>query len=156
MFEYKTGNILAENAEALVNAVNCVGVMGRGVALMFKNAFPENFEAYAYACRREEVRPGQMFVVEQDRLAGPRYIVNFPTKRHWRGKSRMEDIESGLRDLRRVIREKGIRSIAIPPLGSGLGGLDWREVRPQIEEALRDLDGVCVVIFEPHDSAIPD
>ena len=153
MLEYKTGNILAENVEALVNTVNCVGVMGRGVALMFKKAFPDNFEAYAHACRRKEVRPGQMFVVEQDRLVGPRYIVNFPTKRHWRGKSRMEDIESGLLDLRRVIREKGIRSIAIPPLGSGLGGLAWSDVRPQIEEALHDLDDVRVVIFEPNDSA---
>ena len=153
MLEYKTGNILAEDAEALVNTVNCVGVMGRGVALMFKKAFPDNFEAYAHACRREEVRPGQMFVVEQDQLVGPRYIVNFPTKRHWRGRSRMEDIESGLLDLRRVIHEKGIRSIAIPPLGSGLGGLAWSDVRPQIEEALHDLDDVCVVIFEPNDSA---
>ncbi|GAA0307163.1 type II toxin-antitoxin system antitoxin DNA ADP-ribosyl glycohydrolase DarG [Rhodovulum strictum] len=150
MFEYKTGDILAEDAEALVNTVNCVGVMGRGVALQFKNAFPSNFEEYARACKRDEVRPGHMFVVETGQLTSPRYIINFPTKRHWRGKSRMEDIEAGLRDLQRVIREKNIRSIAIPPLGSGLGGLNWKEVRPRIEEALRGFNNVRVVIFEPN------
>lgn len=149
MIEYKTGDILAEDADALVNTVNCVGIMGRGVALQFKNAFPENFEQYARACRRDEVQPGRMFVTETHQLTAPRYIINFPTKRHWRGKSRMEDIDAGLADLQRVIREKGIRSIAIPPLGSGLGGLDWRQVRPRIEAALRGFNDLRVVIFEP-------
>jgi len=155
MFEYKAGDILAEDAEALVNTVNCVGVMGRGIALQFKNEFPENFREYARACKREEVRPGCMFVVETHKLASPRYIVNFPTKRHWRGKSLMEDIDAGLIDLQRVIREKAIRSIAIPPLGSGLGGLDWKQVRPRIEEALRNFDDVRVVIIEPDGSPAP-
>ncbi|MGM0562676.1 MAG: type II toxin-antitoxin system antitoxin DNA ADP-ribosyl glycohydrolase DarG [Pseudomonadota bacterium] len=150
MFEYKTGNILAEDAEALVNTVNCVGVMGRGIALQFKNAFPANFEEYARACKRAEVNPGKMFVVETGQLTNPQYIINFPTKRHWRGNSRIEDIESGLRDLQRTIREKNIHSIAIPPLGSGLGGLDWKEVRPRIEEALNDLEDLRVVIYEPN------
>lgn len=151
MFECKSGDILAEDAEALVNAVNCVGAMGRGLALQFKNAFPANFDAYDKACKREEVRPGRMFVFETGLLTNPRYIVNFPTKRHWREKSRMEDIDSGLDDLRLIIKEKGIRSIAIPPLGCGLGGLDWNDVRPMIEKILRGIANLRVVIFEPID-----
>mgnify|MGYP006266552127 FL=1 len=149
MLEFKTGDILSEDADALVNTVNCVGVMGRGIALQFKNAFPANFEEYARACKRDEVQPGRMFVTETNQLTSPRYIINFPTKRHWRGKSRLEDIDAGLVDLQRVIRDKGIRSIAIPPLGSGHGGLEWNEVRPRIEEALRGFNDVRVVIFEP-------
>ena len=129
MIEYTTGDILRSDAEALVNTVNCVGVMGRGIALQFKNLFPANFKAYAAACKRQEVRPGRMFVFDIGQLTLPRYIINFPTKRHWRGKSRMEDIESGLAALVETIRERGIRSIAVPPLGSGLGGLDWVEIR---------------------------
>lgn len=149
MIEYKTGDILAEDAEALVNTVNCVGVMGRGIALQFKKAFPENFKAYAAACKRNEVRPGRMFVFENRYLTNPRYIINFPTKRHWRGKSRMEDIDAGLAALVEEIRSRNIRSIAIPPLGSGLGGLDWAEVRPRIEAALHDFSELEVAIFEP-------
>ncbi len=149
MIVYKTGDILAERADALVNTVNCVGVMGRGIALQFKKAFPENFKAYAKACQRGEVEPGRMFVFETKELVGPRYIINFPTKRHWRGKSRMEDIEAGLDDLKRVVLEKDIRSIAIPPLGSGLGGLKWEEVRPRIEKTFQNLDDIHVILFEP-------
>jgi O-acetyl-ADP-ribose deacetylase (regulator of RNase III) len=149
MINYTTGDILAADTEALVNTVNCVGVMGRGIALQFKNAFPENFKAYAAACERKEVQPGQMFVFDTGQLTNPRYIINFPTKRHWRGKSRMDDIESGLMALVRVIQDKNIRSIAIPPLGSGLGGLDWSEVRPRIQEALRGSNDLRVVVFEP-------
>jgi O-acetyl-ADP-ribose deacetylase (regulator of RNase III) len=149
---FTRGDILESGAEALVNTVNCVGIMGRGVALQFKNAFPANFEAYAGACRREEVRPGRMFVYDTGRLAPPRYIVNFPTKRHWRGKSRMEDIDSGLMDLADVVRTRRIRSVALPPLGSGLGGLHWGDVRARIERALRPLDDVRVVIYEPDES----
>lgn len=150
MIEYKTGDILTEDAEALVNTVNCVGIMGRGVALQFKNTFPENFRAYADACKRHNVQPGRMFVFETKGLTNPRYIINFPTKRHWRGNSRMEDIESGLKALTDVIRERNIRSIAIPPLGSGLGGLDWSQVRSKIDVALRGLDNVRVIVFEPN------
>lgn len=149
MIELKKGNILAEDAEALVNTVNCVGVMGRGIALQFKNAFPENFMQYERACQRGEVQPGRMFVVETGQLNLPKYIINFPTKRHWRGQSRMEDIDAGLVDLQRVIREREITSIAIPPLGSGLGGLNWDDVRPRIVDALRGLTNLRVVIFEP-------
>ncbi len=149
MIRFKTGDILAEDAEALVNTVNCVGVMGRGIALQFKKAFPENFRAYSEACKHDEVRPGRMFVYETNRLTNPRYLINFPTKRHWRGKSRIDDIETGLDALVEVIRERNIRSIAIPPLASGLGGLEWGEVRPRIEKSLRGFNDLQVVIFEP-------
>jgi len=149
MIEYKKGNILAEDVEAIVNTVNCVGIMGRGIALQFKNSFPENFKAYAAACKRSEVQPGKMFIYETGRLTNPRYIVNFPTKRHWKGKSRMEDVDAGLVALAEEIRVRNIRSIAIPPLGSGLGGLDWTSVRPRIEMALRGIDDLKVVVFEP-------
>ena len=149
MIRYKTGDLLGEGTEALVNTVNCVGIMGRGVALQFKRAFPENFRAYAALCKRDEVRPGRMFVFETRGLVNPRYIINFPTKRHWRGKSRIEDIESGLKSLVEEIRSRGIRSIALPPLGSGLGGLRWPDVRARIDATLGGLNDVEVVIFEP-------
>jgi O-acetyl-ADP-ribose deacetylase (regulator of RNase III) len=150
MMEFKTGDILESNAEALVNTVNCVGIMGRGIALQFKNKFPANFKAYKAACERGEVQPGRMFVHATGWITGPKYIINFPTKRHWRGKSRLEDIEAGLESLRNVIREKRISSVAIPPLGSGLGGLDWKQVRPRIEQALSSLSDACIAVYEPN------
>ena len=149
MIEYTRGDILRSDAEALVNTVNCVGVMGRGIALQFKQTFPDNFKAYAAACKRQEVLPGRMFVFDTHQLAAPRYIINFPTKRHWRDKSRIEDIESGLAALVQVIRERRIRSIAVPPLGSGLGGLDWAQVRLRIEAALGERTDVRALVFEP-------
>ena len=106
MIEFKKGDILDEEAEALVNTVNCVGVMGRGIALQFKRAFPENFKDYAVRCKRNEVQPGRMLVFETREMFTPRYIINFPTKRHWRGKSRIEDIESGLRSLAEEVRSR--------------------------------------------------
>lgn len=149
MLEYCTGDILKADVEALVNTVNCVGIMGRGIALQFKNAFPENFRAYAAACRRDEVQPGRMFVFETRTFTNPKYIINFPTKRHWRGNSRLEDIEAELVALAQEIRARDIRSIAIPPLGSGLGGLNWAEVRGRIDAALRGFNDVAVIVFEP-------
>lgn len=149
MIKYKTGDLFNENVEALVNSVNCVGVMGRGIALQFKNRFPDNFKAYATACKHQEVQPGQMFVFETKQLANPRYIINFPTKRHWRGKSRMEDIESGLKSLVSEIKKRNIQSIAIPSLGSDLGGLNWSDVRPLIDTTLQELDAVDVFVFTP-------
>lgn len=150
MIEYKQGDLLAEDVEALVNSVNCVGVMGRGVALQFKQVFPANFDAYEGACRRGELQPGRMFVYQTNQLTNPRYIINFPTKRHWRGKSRLADIEAGLQALVDAIRSHGIRSIALPPLGSGLGGLNWQEVRARIERAMGELSDVRIVVFEPN------
>jgi O-acetyl-ADP-ribose deacetylase (regulator of RNase III) len=148
VIEYTQGDILQADAEALVNTVNCVGVMGRGIALHFKAAYPANFKAYAAACKREEIQPGRMFVHDTGQPA-PRWIVNFPTKRHWRGKSRIEDIESGMDALVAEIRARGITSIAIPPLGSGLGGLAWGDVRPIIENALAGIPEVRAVLYEP-------
>lgn len=149
MIEYKQGDILRENAEAIINTVNCVGVMGRGIALQFKKAFPQNFLAYAAACKKKEVQPGKMFVFETGQLANPRYIINFPTKRHWRGASRMDDIDAGLRALVETIQRYDIKSIAIPPLGSGLGGLDWTDVKPRIEAVLQPLTDLRVMIYGP-------
>lgn len=148
MITFTQGNLLEARAEALVNTVNTVGVMGKGIALMFKERFTDNFRRYAAACKAKEVHTGKMFVTEVDELDGPRWIINFPTKQHWRGDSRMEWIAEGLQDLRRVLIEKQIKSVAIPPLGSGNGGLDWAEVRPQIEQALAGLDAE-ILVFEP-------
>jgi O-acetyl-ADP-ribose deacetylase (regulator of RNase III) len=143
------GNLLEAPAEALVNTVNCVGYMGKGIALQFKQAFPANFKAYETACKLGAMVPGTMLVHDHGMLIEPRYIINFPTKRHWRGKSSMEDIESGLAALVEEVRQRGIRSIAIPPLGCGLGGLDWNEVRPRIEAAFAALPEVDVQLYEP-------
>lgn len=149
MIERPEGNLLLADAEALVNTVNCVGHMGKGIALQFKQAFPDNFSAYAKACRADEVKPGRMFIYETGSLVNPRYIINFPTKRHWRGRSRLEDIEQGLMALIDDVDRLGIHSIAIPPLGCGNGGLDWRVVRPMIESAFAELPEVRVLVFEP-------
>jgi len=146
--ELRTGDLFKAGTDALVNTVNCVGVMGRGIALQFKKAYPANFKEYKAACDAGEVQPGQMFLHETGKFT-PRFIINFPTKRHWRGKSRIEDIESGLDDLAKTIRDRGIKSIAVPPLGSGLGGLDWDDILPRIKLALQDISGIEVVIFEP-------
>lgn len=149
MIEFTQGNLLEANVEALVNTVNTVGVMGKGVALMFKEAFPDNFKAYEAACKRKELKVGSMFVTEREALIGPKWIINFPTKKHWRGSSKMEWIDAGLEDLKRVIAEKNIGSIAIPPLGSGNGGLDWRDVRSKIEEALSSLPNIRIIVYQP-------
>lgn len=149
MIHVRKDDILKTDAEALVNTVNCVGVMGRGVALQFKKAYPNNFKAYERACKNNEVKVGQMFVYETGQLT-PRYIINFPTKQHWKGKSKIEFIQSGMKSLVQEIKKHNIRSIAIPPLGCGLGGLDWKQVKPVIEKALADIPDVQVHIFEPN------
>jgi len=156
MLKITKGNLFDADVEALVNTVNCVGYMGKGIALQFKKAFPDNFNAYAQATRAGKVRPGKMFIFETGSMVNPRYIINFPTKRHWRGKSRLEDIEAGLKDLVRQVRERGIRSIAIPPLGCGLGGLSWDTVRPRIEQAFAELPDVNVLLFEPAGTPSPE
>ncbi|HEY4080736.1 MAG TPA: macro domain-containing protein [Burkholderiaceae bacterium] len=151
MISYIQGNLLDADVEALVNTVNTVGVMGKGIALMFKERFGPNFELYAAACKAKRVKVGQMFVTETGELDGPRWIVNFPTKDHWRGSSRLEWVESGLQDLKSVLRERNIKSIAIPPLGAGNGGLDWPTVKSRIDEALSDMEDVEVIVYEPTD-----
>ena len=149
MMHFVKGNLLDAKVEALVNTVNTVGVMGKGIALMFKEAFPSNFRSYAEACEAKRVRIGRMFVTESRTLDGARWIINFPTKKHWRRPSKLEWIVDGLKDLRRVIGENEIRSIALPPLGSGNGGLDWSEVRAAIERELGDLGDVEIYVYEP-------
>ncbi len=149
MIESGHGNLLDADAEALVNTVNTVGVMGKGIALQFKRAFPENNAAYEKACAAGQVVPGRMFVFDRHSLQKPRYIINFPTKRHWRAGSRIADIESGLVALVADVRRLGIGSIAIPPLGCGHGGLDWHDVRPRIEAAFAGLPEVRVILFAP-------
>ncbi|MBB4798766.1 O-acetyl-ADP-ribose deacetylase (regulator of RNase III) [Brevundimonas bullata] len=149
MITFSKGDLLQSGAEAVINTVNCVGVMGKGIALQFKQAFPRNYDAYRRACDAGEVRLGEMFVFDTGSMINPRWIINFPTKGHWKAKSRLSDIETGLEDLKRVILENGIRSIAVPPLGCGNGGLDWAEVEPVIRRALGDLDEVDVRLFAP-------
>ncbi len=149
MIRSTQGNLLTADVEALVNTVNTVGVMGKGIALMFKEAFPDNYRAYKSACDRGEIKIGKMFVFERPALHGPRWIINFPTKEHWRGHSRLEWIESGLHDLTRVLEERGIKSVAIPPLGSGNGGLEWHAVRAVIVDRLSTLSQVDIVLYEP-------
>lgn len=156
MIELTTGNLLLADADALVNTVNCVGFMGKGIALQFKQAFPDNFKVYERACRANEVQPGRMLVVPTNQLVGPKYIINFPTKRHWRGKSLMDDIEVGLRALVDETRRLGLRSIAVPPLGCGNGGLDWRVVKPKIEQAFSVLPDLRVLLFEPGGTPLPE
>ena len=151
MISYTQGNLLDARVDALVNTVNTVGVMGKGIALMFKERFKRNFNLYASACKAKQVKVGQMFVTETGELDGPRWVINFPTKDHWRGNSRLDWVESGLQDLKRVLRERNIRSVAIPPLGAGNGGLDWPTVKARIHAALADLDGVEVIVYEPTD-----
>ncbi|HOS93495.1 MAG TPA: macro domain-containing protein [Armatimonadota bacterium] len=155
MIEEARGNLLQADVEALVNTVNCVGYMGRGIALQFRQAFPANYEAYVKACRAGEVQPGRVLVYETDALMGPRYIINVPTKRHWRGRSRYDDVEAGLSALAQVVRERGIRSVAVPPLGCGLGGLDWRRVRSMIQRAFAELPEVRVLLYTPSGTPEP-
>lgn len=153
MINYVKGNIFESQAQALVNTVNTVGVMGKGLALQFKEAFPENFRIYRDVCKNKQLAVGQMLVTEDCSLRfGNKIIVNFPTKTHWRYPSEYSYIELGLKALRNEIRQRGIRSIAIPPLGSHNGGLDWQIVRKMVEDTLANLD--CdIYLYEP-DSAI--
>lgn len=149
MINYTQGNLLDAPVEALVNTVNTVGVMGKGIALMFKERFAKNMDEYARACKAKQVVTGKMFVTETGELIGPRWIINFPTKQHWRAKSQMQWIEDGLQDLHRFIIENNVKSIAIPPLGAGNGGLDWADVKLRIDSALSDLVDVDIYIYEP-------
>jgi len=148
MIRFTQGNLLEARTEALVNTVNTVGVMGKGIALMFKERFAENYRLYSAACKAGEVETGKVHVTAVNELDGPRWIVNFPTKRHWRSPSQMAWIAEGLQDLRRFLIENNVKSVAVPPLGAGNGGLKWPEVREQIVDVLSDLD-VDVLVFEP-------
>ena len=155
MIDPAQGNLLQAPVEALVNTVNTEGVMGKGIALQFKQAYPLMFRAYEQACKAGEVRLGEMLVHDLGSLVGgPRWIVNFPTKGHWRSKSKLRDVEAGLQDLASVIQRLGIRSIAVPPLGCGYGGLNWSDVRPLIDSVLGSLPDVRVLVFAPGESPV--
>lgn len=156
MLEITRGNLLDAQVDALVNTVNTVGVMGKGIALQFKKAFPENFEAYKKECDAGRLQPGKMFVFQVGGITKPRYIVNFPTKKHWRGKSRIEYVRDGLKALVADVRRLSIESIAIPPLGCGMGGLRWSEVRRLIEDAFADLTEVRAYLYEPAGAPRPE
>ena len=155
MIELTHGNLLKQDAEALVNTVNCVGVMGKGIALQFKQAFPGNFKVYKKACDRKEVQLGKVFVVPLESMYNPKYIINFPTKDHWKGKSRKSDILTGLESLVEEVKRLQIESIAVPPLGCGYGGLKWTDVESMIETALKKIPDVQVFLFEPKGAPKP-
>lgn len=155
MIELRRGDILKADADAVVNTVNCVGVMGRGIALQFKKAFPDVHRAYVAACKRGEVEPGRVQTFDLNRFERPHYVINFPTKKHWRGKSKMEYIEEGLDALVEEVSRLGVPTVAIPPLGCGLGGLEWHEVRSRIERAFEALPYVQVLLYEPKGAPSP-
>jgi O-acetyl-ADP-ribose deacetylase (regulator of RNase III) len=153
MIQISLGNLLKAPADALVNTVNTKGVMGKGIALQFKQAFPAMFRDYENACKAGKVRLGKMHVYDLGGLAdGPYWIINFPTKGHWREPSRLTDVETGLEDLVATVCRLGIRSIAIPALGCGNGGLNWADVHPRIEAAFKNLPDVNVLLYEPEPS----
>jgi len=151
MIELTKGNLLEARVDAQVNAVNCVGVMGAGIALQFKQAYPQMFHAYKMVCKAGEVKLGKMqvFYLGGPLFGYPHWIINFPTKRHWRAVSRLDEIEAGLKDLVATVKQLNIRSIAIPALGCGNGGLDWGDVLPRIEWAFVELPDVRVMLFSP-------
>ncbi|MBC6401771.1 MAG: macro domain-containing protein [Ekhidna sp.] len=149
MIKFKTGNILDSDAEALINTVNTVGVMGKGIALQFKRAYPNNYKAYHQACKDKEVEIGKLFVTKDENVSsGEKIIINFPTKKDWRKPSEYQYIEKGLEDLLNVIHTHNIKSIAIPPLGAGNGGLEWEKVKRTIARHLENLD-IEVIVYEP-------
>ena len=147
--QLKSGNLLNEKTDAIVNTVNCVGVMGKGIALQFKERWPKNFKEYEAASKRGEIKPGTMFISDLGEWAKPRFIINFPTKVHWRGDSKLEYIEDGLRDLVKQAERLGIKSISLPPLGCGNGGLDWDEVKKLIFAVFEGHPNIAVNLFEP-------
>lgn len=155
MWKLTEGNILEADAQALVNTVNTVGVMGKGIALQFKKAFPEMFLAYEKLCKANSLQPGQMHVYDRGSMLNPRYIINFPTKRHWKGKSKIADIVAGLNALVEELQGRSITSVAVPPLGCGHGGLDWDEVRPLIEQAMDRVPEVEALVYEPKGAPEP-
>ncbi|WP_211665446.1 macro domain-containing protein [Leucothrix arctica] len=149
MITYQTGNILHDQADAIINTVNTVGVMGKGLALQFKKAFPDNFKVYKKACDDQVLETGSVLVVSLNSVSAPFYIFNFPTKAHWRGNSKLEYIEQGLDSLKAEVSRLGLKSVAIPALGSGLGGLDWLQVDKLIQQSLAELPEIEWRVYPP-------
>lgn len=150
--EYIKGNLLQAHTQALINTVNTVGVMGKGIALQFKEAFPVNFKIYAAACKNKELVPGKLLVVKELTVEGEKIIINFPTKTEWYLKSKYEYVEEGLKELVEVIKKYDIKSIAIPPLGCGNGGLKWEKVKALIEMYLGELTDITILVYEPNEA----
>ena len=147
MISFVNGNMFNYPVSAYVNPVNCIGVMGKGLALAFKNKFPKSYVAYRIACRRGQIRLGKVWLHQE----GPKWVIHFPTKNHWRDSSRLHDVVSGLQSLVSEVESRpDIRSIALPAVGCGLGGLSWESVKPEIEKALADLNDIEIYVFEPH------
>lgn len=149
MIQYVTGNILHDQADAIVNTVNTVGVMGKGLALQFKKAYPDNFTAYKKACDAQTLNTGQVLSVAVNSMSPPYYIINFPTKAHWKAKSKLEFIDEGLEALKAEVKRLDLQSVAIPALGSGLGGLPWDKVQASIEHSLADMPSVKWLVYSP-------
>lgn len=149
MITFKQGNIFDDDAEAIVNPVNCVGVMGKGLALEFKKRFPENFKSYKQQCSQKLLKPGKVYITEEQFDDSKKYVINFPTKMHWRGKSKLEYVLSGLADLVTQCKKLAIKSVAIPALGAGLGGLKWEEVKKVIVDELTEISEINFVVYEP-------
>ncbi|HEX8329783.1 MAG TPA: macro domain-containing protein [Hymenobacter sp.] len=152
MITYHTGNLLDAPAQALVNTVNTVGVMGKGIALQFRERFKHNYAVYLRTCKAGELVPGHLLAVEELTAHGPQLIINFPTKTDWRRKSTYAYIETGLQALATLITERQLSSVALPPLGCGHGGLEWCRVKPLIEQHLGSLDGTAVMVYEPSEA----
>lgn len=150
MIRYVTGDLLSANTEALVNTVNTVGVMGKGIALQFKENFPSNYHEYIKACKNKELVIGKLLVVKDRNINREHIIINFPTKKDWKYKSKIEYIDKGLQELAKTIQQMDIKSIAIPPLGCGNGGLDWEDIEPLMEKYLSPLQNVDILIFKPN------
>lgn len=148
IMKFVEGDLFESNAEALVNTVNTIGVMGKGVALQFRERFPENYALYASACKKGDITVGKMFITATNSMMNPKWIINFPTKKHWMHKSSYDYINSGLEDLIQHTTKLGIKSIAIPPLGSGQGGLDWAKVKNILVEKLEGLQ-MDIMVYEP-------
>ena len=146
MIYFKDGDIFKDTSEAIVNAVNCVGVMGKGIALKFKEKYPDNYIMYKTACDRKEVKIGKMFIYKESNKT----IINFPTKQHWRNDSKIEYIKEGLEDLVKVLQSLNIESVAMPAIGCGNGGLSWDIVKKTIKEYLSDVD-MSIVVYNPVD-----
>ncbi len=153
MINYITGNLFDSKAEALVNTVNTVGVMGKGIALQFKKLFPTNYKIYKELCDNKAFEIGNVLVVQdQNVITGEKLIINFPTKKHWKSPSEYEYIEKGLDELIKVIKEKEIKSIALPPLGSGNGGLQWYKVKEIINRKISHIENCNITVYEPNKS----
>lgn len=149
MITYQSGNIFHDQVDAIINPVNTVGVMGKGLALQFKKAFPDNFKVYKKACDDKSFMTGQVLSVPLNSISAPFYVINFPTKAHWKASSKIEYIEQGLESLKAEVKRLELKSVAIPALGSGLGGLPWPEVEQLIQFSLAELPDVEWRVYAP-------